>query len=52
MTSVHDKDGWIGALRFWQALAAEGALSLRVWQSLPADHVEQLAALDMRGWPR
>ena len=37
------------ALRLWQALAAEGALSLRVWQSLPADHVEQLAALDMRG---
>ena len=49
VTSVHDKDGWIGALRFWQALAAEGALSLRVWQSLPADHVEKLAALDMRG---
>ena len=49
VTSVHDKDGWIGALRFWQALAAEGVLSLRVWQSLPADHAEKLAALDMRG---
>jgi predicted amidohydrolase YtcJ len=49
VTSVHDKDGWIGALRFWQALTAEGALSLRVWQSLPADHVERLAELGMRG---
>ena len=49
VTSVHDEDGWIGALRFWQALVAEAALSLRVWQSLPADHVERLAALGMRG---
>ena len=48
VTSVHDKDGWIGALRFWQALAAEGALSLRVWQSVPADYVGQLAELNLR----
>ena len=48
VTSVHDKDGWIGALRFWQALAAEGALSLRVWQSVPADYVGQLADLNLR----
>jgi hypothetical protein len=48
VTSVHDKDGWIGALRFWQELAAEGALSLRVWQSVPADHVGRLAELDLR----
>ena len=26
MTAVHDKDGWLGALRFWQRLEAEGAL--------------------------
>ena len=43
VTSVHDKDGWIGALRFWQSLAAAGALTLRVWQSLPADYVDELA---------
>jgi len=49
VTSVHDKDGWIGALRFWQALAAENALSLRVWQSLPADHVDRLSELGIRG---
>ena len=29
VTAVHDKDGWLGALRLWQPLAAEGALTLR-----------------------
>jgi predicted amidohydrolase YtcJ len=48
VTSVHDKDGWIGALRFWQELASEGVLSLRVWQSVPADSVERLAELNLR----
>ncbi len=24
VTAVHDKDGWLGALRFWQRLADEG----------------------------
>ena len=37
VTALHDKDGWIGALRFWQRLEAEGSLTLRVWQSLPAE---------------
>jgi predicted amidohydrolase YtcJ len=49
VTAVHDKDGWIGAQRFWQALDAEGALTLRVWQSLPYDHVDRLAELGLRG---
>ena len=31
------------ALRFWQELAAEGALSLRVWQSLLTSHVARAA---------
>ena len=48
VTAVHDKDGWIGALRLWQALAVEGPLSLRVWQSLPADHVDGLAEVGLR----
>ena len=30
VTSVHDKDGWIGGHRCWQALAAASALSLLV----------------------
>jgi len=45
VTSVHDKDGWLGALGVWQRLRDEGALHLRVWQSIPADQVEHAAAL-------
>ncbi|HXV34519.1 MAG TPA: amidohydrolase [Gaiellaceae bacterium] len=42
VVAVHDKDGWLGALRVFQRLRAEGALDLRVWQSLPWEHVERL----------
>jgi predicted amidohydrolase YtcJ len=45
VTAVHDKDGWLGALGVWQRLAAEGSLSLRVWQSLPHERVDALAAI-------
>jgi predicted amidohydrolase YtcJ len=45
VTAVHDKDGWIGALRLWQRLRAEEALTLRVWQSLPHDSLDRLAEL-------
>jgi predicted amidohydrolase YtcJ len=48
VTAVHDKDGWLGALRFWQRLAEEGSLSLRVWQSLPHQQLDALAALGIR----
>jgi len=48
VTGIHDKDGWIGALRFWQELESEGALSLRVWQSLPHEELDRLAALGLR----
>jgi predicted amidohydrolase YtcJ len=48
VTAVHDKDGWRGALRFWQRLAADGALTLRVWQSLPHEQVAELARLGIR----
>jgi predicted amidohydrolase YtcJ len=48
VTAVHDKDGWIGALRFWQSLAADDALTLRVWQSLPAEQLDRLAELGLR----
>ena len=48
VTSIHDKDGWIGALGFWQTLHADGALNLRVWQSLPHERVDELAALGIR----
>src|SRR5438270_8704338 len=48
VTAVHDKDGWLGALGVWQRLRAEGSLHLRVWQSIPADQVDNAAALHLR----
>ena len=42
VTAVHDKDGWLGAPRLWQRLVDEGALTLRVWQSLPHEHLDSL----------
>jgi hypothetical protein len=45
VTCVHDKDGWLGALRLWQKL---GTQNLRVWQSLPADAAGELAAVGVR----
>src|SRR5438552_3142956 len=48
VTAVHDKDGWRGALRLWQRLAGERVLTLRVWQSVPAEQVSELAALGVR----
>ena len=46
VTSIHDKDGWLGAPRLWQRLAEQGSLGLRVWQSLPH---EKLAAIEEVG---
>src|SRR5262249_20061639 len=40
VTGVHDKDGWLGALGLWRRLEEIGALTLRVWQSVPADRTE------------
>ena len=45
VTSVHDKDGWLGALGLWQRLERMGLLTLRVWQSIPANRVGQLREL-------
>ena len=45
VTAVHDKDGWIGALRFWQAL---DDLTVRVWQSFPAERIDELAGVGLR----
>jgi predicted amidohydrolase YtcJ len=47
VVAVHDKDGWLGALRFWQRLAEHG-LTLRVWQSLPHEKVAELESVDVR----
>ena len=48
VTSVHDKDGWLGAPRLWQRLAEQGSLGLRVWQSLPHEKVAALEGLGVR----
>ena len=48
VTSVHDKDGWLGAPRLWQRLAEHGSLGLRVWQSLPYDHLGALEEIGVR----
>jgi hypothetical protein len=48
VTCVHDKDGWLGAAGLWQELERLGSLSLRVWQSVPADRLPELRALALR----
>jgi predicted amidohydrolase YtcJ len=48
VTAVHDKDGWLGALRLWQRLREQTPLTLRVWQSLPHERVRELRELDLR----
>jgi predicted amidohydrolase YtcJ len=48
VTAVHDKDGWLGALRLWQQLEQRGSLTLRVWQSIPHDQLDHAAAIGLR----
>jgi predicted amidohydrolase YtcJ len=48
VTAVHDKDGWLGALRLWSQLEERGQLSLRVWQSIPHDKLEDAVSIGMR----
>ncbi|MGH3001431.1 MAG: amidohydrolase [Gaiellaceae bacterium] len=48
VTAVHDKDGWLGALRLWQQLEERGHLTLRVWQSIPHDLLDQAVAVGLR----
>jgi predicted amidohydrolase YtcJ len=45
VVAVHDKDGWLGALAVFQELQQDGALTLRVWQSVPHGHVDRLAEI-------
>jgi predicted amidohydrolase YtcJ len=48
VTAVHDKDGWMGIVRWWQALRDERALTLRVWQSLPWEQLPEIEAIGLR----
>ncbi len=48
VTAIHDKDGWLGAQRIFQRVAASEGLSLRVWQSVPYERLPELEALGLR----
>ncbi len=48
VTAVHDKDGWLGALRLWQQLDERGRLSLRVWQSIPHHALDAAVSVGLR----
>lgn len=48
VTAIHDKDGWMGAFEVFQRLRERGELTLRVWQSLPADRLPELRAVGLR----
>jgi predicted amidohydrolase YtcJ len=48
VTAVHDKDGWMGSLELFQRLRDSGELSLRVWQSIPAERLPHLRELGLR----
>jgi predicted amidohydrolase YtcJ len=48
VTAIHDKDGWLGSLEVFQRLRERDELTLRVWQSLPADRLPHLRALGLR----
>jgi predicted amidohydrolase YtcJ len=46
--AIHDKDGWLGAHGIFGRIHETGGLTLRVWQSLPAEHVGRLGELGLR----
>ena len=48
VAAVHDKDGWLGAPSIFGRIHEREGLTLRVWQSLPAERVEALTELQVR----
>jgi predicted amidohydrolase YtcJ len=48
VTAVHDKDGWMGALELFGRMREAGELTLRVWQSIPAERLPHLRELGLR----
>jgi predicted amidohydrolase YtcJ len=48
VTAIHDKDGWLGALELFGRLREAGELTLRVWQSIPAERLPHLRELGLR----
>jgi predicted amidohydrolase YtcJ len=48
VAAVHDKDGWLGAAAIFGRIHEREGLTLRVWQSLPAEKLDALADLSLR----
>jgi predicted amidohydrolase YtcJ len=48
VTAIHDKDGWLGSLEVFQRLRDSGELTMRVWQSIPAERLPHLRELGLR----
>ncbi len=48
VTAIHDKDGWLGALEVFQRLRESDELTVRVWQSIPAERLPHLRELGLR----
>ena len=48
VAAIHDKDGWLGAASVFGRIHEREGLSLRVWQSLPADRLPDIASLPLR----
>jgi predicted amidohydrolase YtcJ len=48
VTAIHDKDGWMGSFDVFQRLHAADELTLRVWQSIPAQRLPHLRELGLR----
>jgi predicted amidohydrolase YtcJ len=48
VTAIHDKDGWVGSLELFQRLRDGDELTLRVWQSIPAERLPHLRELGLR----
>ncbi|HET9287228.1 MAG TPA: amidohydrolase [Gaiella sp.] len=46
--AIHDKDGWLGAHAIFGRIHESRGLTLRVWQSLPVEHVGRLAEVGLR----
>ncbi len=47
VAAIHDKDGWVGAASIFARIHEYEGLTLRVWQSLPTDRIEELAAVPL-----
>jgi hypothetical protein len=46
--AIHDKDGWLGASAIFGRIHEREGLTLRVWQSLPAEKLDALTELRVR----